>query len=433
MLIASTLSAQNDKILQSTSSIDWTKNEFTSNVSLDMERAGIEMPSGKTEAVREIDDNIPDLVSPPLFTVAVDSERELGDLIVDKTFSYEEITNLIQNGKRSSAVFANRDSTLSTRHTINLLSIASPMVLHHYTYKPERPVEEVASRVYSGIIIDARGKLPIHGEFQEDRTNPCFFPKIWDKNMNTVYERNMGEPESEKQKGMILYHWSDNENLYRDRIGYDALRINAVELYGRLRTDPVISREDALKILTIPENIELLKQGKVVVLLDKDKLVSKVEVADKSGSYYTIFRELKQKLYNSDENPQITDTLNGIQILYDLKFKADSAELLESEMSKIKDLAFILKDINKDNAFTILVEGHTADVNKPEGQMNLSIARTQTIIRQLVRNGLPQNIFSYRGYGGTQPIADNSTPEGRAQNRRVIITARPKATYIMRK
>ena len=119
-------------------------------------------------------------------------------------------------------------------------------------------------------------------------------------------------------------------------------------------------------------------------------------------------------------------------VLYDLKFVADSPKLLDGEVQKVKKLAESLKKLNSDNAYTILIEGHTADVNKPQGQMKLSIERTQTIIDELVKNGLDRSIFSYRGYGGTQPVASNETAEGRAQNRRVIITARPKATYIQR-
>ena len=102
------------------------------------------------------------------------------------------------------------------------------------------------------------------------------------------------------------------------------------------------------------------------------------------------------------------------------------------DIEEVKKLAESLLKLNSSNSYTILVEGHTADVNKPEGQMKLSIERTQTIIDELVKNGLDRSIFSYRGYGGTQPVASNDTPEGRAQNRRVIITARPKATYIQR-
>ena len=85
----------------------------------------------------------------------------------------------------------------------------------------------------------------------------------------------------------------------------------------------------------------------------------------------------------------------------------------------------------KNNEYTILVEGHTADVGKPQGQMNLSIERTRTIMNALINEGIPSTLFTYRGYGGTMPAASNDTEEGRKQNRRVIITVRPKAiTYV---
>ena len=92
----------------------------------------------------------------------------------------------------------------------------------------------------------------------------------------------------------------------------------------------------------------------------------------------------------------------------------------------------MLQEIIKDNEFSILVEGHCADIGKPVGQMNLSIERTVTVMKALVAHGIPERIFSYKGYGATRPVASNETEEGRAQNRRVDITARPKATYIQR-
>ena len=92
-----------------------------------------------------------------------------------------------------------------------------------------------------------------------------------------------------------------------------------------------------------------------------------------------------------------------------------------------------IKEIIKNNdGYTILVEGHTADVGKPKGQMNLSIERTKTIMHALIADGIPASLFSYRGYGGTIPAASNDTEEGRRQNRRVVITVRPKDTYIQR-
>lgn len=416
--------------LKSESTIDWTKNKFTSSVMLDMDKAGIFMPSGKMTAVNKINTELPDLVKDPLLSLCVDSDTVLADLVLQDDLTLEEITQIVDRGSKTPGVFVNETSTLKIVHTINTLNISSKMVRHKYPYKNPKPVEITPSRTYTGIIIDARGKLPVHGEFVEDDVNPCFFPEIWDENMNLIFEKNMCDPEVTKKNGMVHFDWSDDYSKYEDKIGNDPLHISARKVYGRYRTDPVISRADALKILSVPENLELLKAGKIVVLLDKEKLISKVAVPEKGPQYYAAIRELKSYFFKNEEGPIIKDGPHGIQILYDLKFVADSPELLTSELKKIKDLAEGLKTINADNSYTILVEGHTADVNKPEGQMRLSIQRTQTIIRELVKYGLDPDIFSYRGYGGTQPIASNATDEGRALNRRVIITARPKQTYI---
>ncbi|MBR0100542.1 MAG: OmpA family protein [Treponema sp.] len=390
------------------------------------------MPSGKRAAINFVETKLPDLIKSPLLSLYVNSSQQIGDLVISNDITLEQLTKIIDEGKKSPGIFTDGTLTLKTTHTINLHEISALMIKHHFPYENAKPIDTVASRVYTGIIIDARGELDVHGEFMTDEVYPCFFPHIWDENMYMIYERNMGNPKSEFKNGMLHYDWRDDESAYHDRIGSDPLHIKARKVYGHLRTDPVISRADALKILSMPENVKLLQEGKVVVLLDKENLSYEIDTSEKVQDYYAPFLDIKNYFPENKEAPIINIRENFIQLLYDLKFVADSAQLLDSELPKMQNLARLLKDVNKDNAFTILVEGHTADVNKPVGQMNLSIARTQTIINELVKNGLPRSIFSYKGYGGTQPVASNATPEGRAMNRRVIITARPKATYIQR-
>jgi len=121
----------------------------------------------------------------------------------------------------------------------------------------------------------------------------------------------------------------------------------------------------------------------------------------------------------------------GIQItINDLKFEADSAKLLSGETPRIKALAEQLKEATRDNGFTILIEGHTADVGKPVGQMNLSIERANAIVDALVEQGVKREILSTRGFGGTVPVGDNKTAEGRALNRRVEIKVMPGNTTV---
>lgn len=429
---AGIFAAESRPLISSESRIDWSKSSFISDVRLDTEKAGISMPSGKRAALNFVETKLPDLIKDPLLSLYVNSSQQLGDLVLANDITLEQLTKIIDEGKKTPGIFTNGTLTLLTTHTINLREISSLMIKHHFPYKNAKPIENIASRVYSGIIIDARGELDVHGEFMSDEVYPCFFPQIWDEQMNLIYERNMGDPDSEFKNGMIHYDWRDDESAYQSRIGSDPLHIKARKVYGHLRTDPVISREDALKILSVPENLKLLQEGKVVILLDKENLTYSIEAEQEESEYYAPFLDIKKYFGSDEEAPIILPRGPEWQILYDLKFVADSPKLLDSELPKLAKLAEALKDFNKDDAYTILIEGHTADVNKPVGQMNLSVARAETIVNELIRNGISRSLLSYKGYGGTQPIASNDTPEGRAMNRRVIITARPKATYIQR-
>ena len=102
-----------------------------------------------------------------------------------------------------------------------------------------------------------------------------------------------------------------------------------------------------------------------------------------------------------------------------MKFKPDSAELLPGENDRLNMIAEVLKEA-PDQMF--LVEGHTAAVGFESGEMKLSVDRANAIVDALVKRGIARNKFITKGSGSTKPVADNSTPEGKAQNRRVEIT-----------
>lgn len=426
--------SEEDAVMTSTSTINWTKNTFTSNVSLDVAKAGIPMPSGKSSSINKIQMELPALVKDPLLSIFVDNNKTLGDLVLEETVTLEELTRIIDNSKQTPAFFQNGSNNLVTQHTIQIQNIGASLVKHHVAYTQRVPIETVASKAYTGIIIDARGTLPVHGEFVEDRTYPCIFPKIWSEGMDLVYERNMVDPSVAKEKGIVLYSSSPFVEEYEDRIGKKPLWISAKKVYGINRTDSVISKNDYLQITSVKENLDLLRKGRVVILLDKDLLIHGVAAPDKNKRYYVAYEKLKRYVL---ENP-IPDTFllpgpSGFRFkMENLKFIADSPELLPEEQGRIVQIAQSIKKYVMDGEFTILVEGHTADVNKPEGQQQLSVLRAQAIIQALVDQGVDSSLFTYKGYGGTKPIATNSTPEGRAQNRRVEIQVMPKSGYVQR-
>ena len=162
-------------------------------------------------------------------------------------------------------------------------------------------------------------------------------------------------------------------------------------------------------------------------------MIYNIAVPEKDELYYAKVEEAQQHLLtNVIEGITFDETIEGPKYIVQLNFYPDSSKLLPGEEKKIKMIAEDLKNILLDDGYTIMVEGHTADVGKPTGQLNLSIDRAQAVVNALVSEGINRNIMTSKGCGGTLPIANNDTEEGRKQNRRVEIVARPRATYIQR-
>ncbi len=67
----------------------------------------------------------------------------------------------------------------------------------------------------------------------------------------------------------------------------------------------------------------------------------------------------------------------------------------------------------------IAIEGHTDSVGKASFNTKLSQGRAEAVRKYLVEKGVEPSRLSAKGYGESQPIADNKTPRGREQNRRV--------------
>jgi outer membrane protein OmpA-like peptidoglycan-associated protein len=79
-----------------------------------------------------------------------------------------------------------------------------------------------------------------------------------------------------------------------------------------------------------------------------------------------------------------------------------------------------LLNIMKENAqIKIEISGHTDNIGSAPLNSKLSEARAKTVVDYLIQKGIDQSRMAFKGYGSLQPIADNSTPTGRAKNRRV--------------
>lgn len=141
--------------------------------------------------------------------------------------------------------------------------------------------------------------------------------------------------------------------------------------------------------------------------LNESKWLEKVRVVGTSGGA-------------GESSVKIKETAGGIMLtLENLHFKPDSAQLLPGEAALLDKIAVILKETGQNK---LLVNGHTASVGNPSGEMALSIERAREVAAQLCKRGIAADKFICRGSGSKYPVADNSTKEGMAQNRRVEIT-----------
>ena len=98
-------------------------------------------------------------------------------------------------------------------------------------------------------------------------------------------------------------------------------------------------------------------------------------------------------------------------------FRINSTQLTKSSYPAIQELADSLKT-NPD--LDLLIEGHTDNTGKKSYNMQLSLERAEAVKKVLQKMGIPDNRVRVKGFGDSQPMADNNTAEGKAQNRRVV-------------
>ena len=105
-------------------------------------------------------------------------------------------------------------------------------------------------------------------------------------------------------------------------------------------------------------------------------------------------------------------------VLDNVYFDSGKAILKPSSSKALNDLTEVLKIKNK---MVLEIQGHTDDVGVPADNVVLSQARADAVKEFLVKKGIPSERIRTRGYGPTQPIADNSTEQGKAKNRRTSV------------
>ncbi len=145
-----------------------------------------------------------------------------------------------------------------------------------------------------------------------------------------------------------------------------------------------------------------------------------VELTGNGGTIYELFlvekAGLAQSVITADD---MTAALNrdgriSLQINFDTAkstIRPDSQPIIDKIVTMMK----------ANPALQVSVEGHTDNVGTPQSNKTLSQARAQAVVAAVSNAGVAASRMKPVGYGQEQPVADNSTEQGRAQNRRVVL------------
>lgn len=115
--------------------------------------------------------------------------------------------------------------------------------------------------------------------------------------------------------------------------------------------------------------------------------------------------------------PRVEVRDNKIEIHEKIQFEYNKSDIKEESFDLMDEITQVLQD-NK-HIKKVSIEGHTDADGSDSYNLKLSDARSKSVMKYLVDHGVAAERLTAKGFGESQPIADNETDEGKAKNRRV--------------
>jgi outer membrane protein OmpA-like peptidoglycan-associated protein len=160
-------------------------------------------------------------------------------------------------------------------------------------------------------------------------------------------------------------------------------------------------------------------------VVDNDKVVTltgrvatqqlKDEIGELVGKIHGV-RKVVNNLNVGPPKEQIEETIVHILSLQNIYFNFNSARIREESFPSLDKIANVLKEYPE---IRVTIEGNTDNIGTVRYNQKLSEARASSVKNALVERGIDPSRLKTIGFGESRPIASNSTPEGRADNRRI--------------
>jgi hypothetical protein len=263
--------------------VEWDKPELNAVVSLDMASAGLKLPNGRTQSEALIASEYIRLIRPGILNLQVDSSSIIADLVKRGELNSADLENIALQVRSVPPALSPDLSSLSASYTLDIDQIRAALIRHKRPAELPMTLSPVSAPSYTGIIIIAAETLPIHGSKSAALLQPCLFPKIWDTKMKLIFERNMSNPGANT---MVRYFTAQEifdtgpsglSPAVSSVVGNRPLRIFARGVFGMNPTDPIINDEDALQIISSEGNRNLLREGRIAIIIDDSMLKSPLQ------------------------------------------------------------------------------------------------------------------------------------------------------------
>ena len=167
----------------------------------------------------------------------------------------------------------------------------------------------------------------------------------------------------------------------------------------------------------IISKIQTEEDGSYLVPLPSGKNYA-FNVARKGYLFYSssFFLEKSDKENIFKKDIPLTPIEAGSKIvLNNIFFNTGSAELQPASTIELEKLVQLLSD---NVGLRIEISGHTDNIGKPADNLTLSNNRAKAVVNFLIQKGIAAGRLTAKGFGETQPVAENTSEEGRSQNRR---------------
>lgn len=204
---------------------------------------------------------------------------------------------------------------------------------------------------------------------------------------------------------------------YKTEVEYELNSESGVEPYSFYQV--VKNYENALAKYGV-KRIYLASQYATLFLKTGNKSIwIGIEASSDVAPTYTLIILEIEEMQQDIQASGILDELNknGHIALY-INFETGKSDI-KPESDKIIDQ--IVEMLKANPEINVSVEGHTDNVGSPASNLTLSSNRAISVVSALTSKGVAKSRLSAKGQGQTKPIADNSTEDGKALNRRVEI------------